>query len=711
VRCLGQPLVRHADDLDFAAVYEVALRIAAQQLGQPGLQAGRTLELLQQGAHGLLLQGLRHRETGVARILQEAGHVGAEPGFIGVGCTPHAEAAAQLLHAREAAESHLQALGAFLARQRLHAVGERSGFVDEHQRVGAAGGLFQAAVRVHQQALNGVAHVDRRFVGQAQADAGRPGPKRISRSAVELEAALRLDAHAAHLAHAGRDRLHLQRCLANQLDLAGADGQLDGRQAKSIGRLGGVVQDAALLVGQRDGWVLASDAQWRGGLYLHADDLRRAGQVGHIQRNRGAVAGGNEARHRQFGHKRRRHHHLGIGTGKTVGRAGHRHQAQRAVEVGQRQLDGRLAFGVERHRPAEQVDQAHLARHALGVAPRCVAAEALFGHGAVHRFDQLAVQVQQVGAVAVLAEEEVLRVRRGVACDVENAHVDSRQRDHRRAPGDRFAGSVGQRDLHWHALLGNRLGGRADCQLELALLACQRQMHEPQRARRCHAVALAAGAKRDHGDVQVVPVPGRIDRDLDLRATGAHPDALLVQHAVALDRHQRFAVVRRSEGQAGFVAGLERRAFELDRHAVGPVADVIGVLRAPAGVEPIARGLAGFHVEKLQPVAAVGHRHRNFCARRERHAARLDQFFVDVEAAGPAAVVVIAPVPAPVLAHQLDLHFTARDELAFGVDARQLEFSQAAFLCDIAVEQRTQADQHRCRPPGTLDRAHDRSTA
>jgi hypothetical protein len=56
----------------------------------------------------------------------------------------------------------------------------------------------------------------------------------------------------------------------------------------------------------------------------------------------------------------------------------------------------------------------------------------------------------------------------------------------------------------------------------------------------------------------------------------------------------------------GLVARLVGRTLELEAHAVGPVAHVVGILRVPAGVKAVTGGLLGGGVVHLQPVAAVG---------------------------------------------------------------------------------------------------------
>ena len=707
----GKALVRQAQQLDIACVGQAAIGIAPRRCGHLRLQARGALELRQQARHRALLQRLGHRKAGAAGVLQKAGDIGAEPGLIGIAGRPQAEAALRLLHAGQAAEGQVQALGAHLARQRCDAEGRRAGFVDEDQRVGAAGGLLQAAIGVHQQALHRVTHVDGRLVRQGQRHRRRAGPQAFGQRRVELDAAVDIHAQPAHLAQQWRRRLHLQRSLAHELELAGLQRQRDRRQAKGVAGLGAEAQHAALLVGQCHRGRAAADLQRRASLKLHAHLLRRTRQVGDIERDGRGVARCDEARHRQLGHDGCGHRQLDGVAGVAVGAAGHGHQAQRAVEVGQGQRDGRFAVAVQRHRAAEQVHQPDLARQALRVAFAGVAAKALFGDIAVHALDQLAVQVLHVGVVAVLAKKVVDGVGRGIARDVEDAQVHRRQRDDGVAAAHRLAHRVGELDLDRHALLGRALGRGAQGQLELAGIARQRQVHQAKRARRRHAVALAARAEGHHADVQVVPVPAGVHRDLDQRARRLHAHALAPQHPVALDGDQRLAVVRRRDGEAGHITALEGRAFEFQRHAVGAVAQVVGVLRAPASVEAVAGGLPGVGVEHLDAVAAIAHLQCDLAARRQRDAARLSQLLLLGVAAGPAAAVFVAPVPLAVFADEAQLQLLGRAELARSVAARDFEFGQRAFAHHAQVEQRADAHQQRRRPPLPLDGAHHRPAA
>jgi hypothetical protein len=146
-------------------------------------------------------------------------------------------------------------------------------------------------------------------------------------------------------------------------------------------------------------------------------------------------------------------------------------------------------------------------------------------------------------------------------------------------------------------------------------------------------------------------------------------------------------------------------------YAVRAVAHVVGVLGVPAGVKAVAGGLLGGGVQHFQPVAAIGDGQADGGAGADVEAAGIHQFFGLVVAAVPAALVVVAPVPLAVFAHQAHLQAFGGHQLASGVDAHQLEPGQAAFLRHVALEQRAHAHQGVGWPPAALNRAHHRPSA
>ena len=206
-------------------------------------------------------------------------------------------------------------------------------------------------------------------------------------------------------------------------------------------------------------------------------------------------------------------------------------------------------------------------------------------------------------------------------------------------------------------------------------------------------------------------IPARVERQIDGGAGGAHLDASGPQHAVALDQHQRLAVVRRREVRLHRVAGAEGRTFQTDLHAVGPVAERLVALRAPAGVEAVTHRQPVLRVVDFQPVTAPGDREGELALRLQRNGAAVDQFVGVAEAGVPAALVIETPVVLPFFLEQPHVGLVERGRRAVGQEAADLEFGQRRFARHVGVEQRTHADQRGRRPPGALQRAHHRPAA
>ncbi|CUI57256.1 Uncharacterised protein [Achromobacter xylosoxidans] len=707
----GEAAMVFAQHAQPAAVQAARLEVALQ-VGRPGAErTAALLHLLQQPLARTVQRGLGDGEALVARILQEAHGVGRQPHVARRRAAPQVVGADGVAHAGQAADgaSHLGFALGLGARLEAELLGRF--FVDQHPRQGRADGLLGATIGIVEQAFDHAVDVDRRTVRDRHADRG--GVRIVGRHPRRLRRVrfAGVQAQTAHLALGRVGRLHLQHRFAHDVDRLGAalpvHRQAHQAQAIRAGGAGGEAQRGALLVLERHGAGAVDDADRIQRLQLDRHLLVGAAQIGHVQRDGGLVARGDEARRVQLGHDRRRHHHFGVGAAVVVGGERDGHQAQRAVEVGQVQRDVGLALVVELDRTREQIDQLDLLGQALAVAAHGgIAAPLQLALGAVHLLDQLAVHVQQFGRVAVLAEEEVQRIGRAVLVDVEDADVDRRQRHH---------GLLALRAIDLHADrglgLGFGLGGGAQLDVELAVGAGDRQERQAQRARRRHAVAFAAGAEHRRGHVQVMALPALVDRDFHLRAGRLHGHPGRPQHAVAFDGDQGLAVVRRRQGQLDAVARLGGHAFQLHLDAVGAVAHGVGVLGVPARVEAVAQGFAGLGIGDFQAVAAPLDRHRELAAVLQRDLARVQQFLGFGVAAVPAALVVEAPVVLAFLAVQAHLGLRQRRDLALRVHAQHFEGGRGAFARDIAVELRTHGDQLVGGPDAALDRAHHRAAA
>jgi hypothetical protein len=117
---------------------------------------------------GALLDFGRHVEALFARVNQEVADVGRQPVLVLGEVSPQAEATVWRLHAGQPGDGLVEHRGALGLGEGLERELPRRRRVDEDVRIGAAGRLLGAAVGVAQQALHGVAHVDRRLVRDGQ---------------------------------------------------------------------------------------------------------------------------------------------------------------------------------------------------------------------------------------------------------------------------------------------------------------------------------------------------------------------------------------------------------------------------------------------------------------------------------------------------------------------------------------------------------------
>ena len=684
----------------------VVVERAARQAGNALLQPG------EQEVDGLLLHFRRHRETLLARVEQEVGDVGREPVLVLVDVAPQAEAAVRRLHAGEPADGLVEHLGALRLRVGLEPELLGRGFVDEDVRVGSAGGLLGAAVGVGEQALHGALHVDRRLVGDRER-----GVDRLPEEAGEIRF-LHLQrfagVHGVALEHRlpRRRRLHLQREGAVQLHQRAFDLHLHFGEADGRAGFERDAQDALLLILEAHLLLAVPDDEAVAVADLDLHFLLGAGEVVHVERQERRVAHREEARRGELDDERRGDGDFGLLHAEALAAGGHRHQAQAAVEVRYRQADFGFAVGVERHRAAEQVDQAHLLRQALGRLGRGVATPLQLALLPGHAFDEAAVDVVEVVPVAQLGEEEAVRVGALEAGDIEDADIHCGERDHGRLPL-----RIGHLDLHLERLVGRHLLRRFHRHIQLAVAAFERQVGKAEGAGGGDAGAAlftrAAGAQHHGGDVEVVPLPLGGDRDVEDAAVGRQADAARPEQLVAFHRDQRFAGMRRGDCQlGGFAVGVgglvEFEGNTVRAHALGFV-----VLGGPAGIEAEARDEPGFRVEHFDAVAAVLHRHQQLAAAAGGHGDLRggDQFVGFVVAGMPAALVVEAPVPVAVLAEDAHRQRGAGLEVGGVVGNGDFELGVRAFARIGADEHRPQADQHRRRPVGALDAAHHRAAA
>jgi hypothetical protein len=135
---------------------------ACRQAGDAFLQA------LEEEFDGAFLDFGRHVEALFARVNQEVADVGRQPVLVLGEVSPQAEATVWRLHAGQPGDGLVEHFGPLCLGEGFEREFACRRRVDEDVRIGAAGRLLGAAVGVAQQALHGVAHVDRRLVRDGQ---------------------------------------------------------------------------------------------------------------------------------------------------------------------------------------------------------------------------------------------------------------------------------------------------------------------------------------------------------------------------------------------------------------------------------------------------------------------------------------------------------------------------------------------------------------
>ena len=189
-----------------------------------------------------------------------------------------------------------------------------------------------------------------------------------------------------------------------------------------------------------------------------------------LQQHPRLVAGGHEAGQAGGDHNRIADQHIVSGLPDTRGRPCDRHQPDRAVKGRHVKADYRLAIGVDFNRPLEKRDQffgrggrllAHLGHRITARPDRA--------HGPVHSVNQTAINIAQLHPQLALAKEIALRIRGLKRGQVQDANVNSGQRQVGRLA--RLHPGHGDRHIQRPARLGNlrrvqrhrqRLGPRID---------------------------------------------------------------------------------------------------------------------------------------------------------------------------------------------------------------------------------------------------------
>ena len=142
------------------------------------------------------------------------------------------------------------------------------------------------------------------------------------------------------------------------------------------------------------------------------------------------VARLQEARQAGGDHDRIAHQNIGIGLAHAATAPRHGHDFNRAVKGGQIKADPRIAICTHLHRACKIGDQLFCGWR--GLQPRigpCIAARPNLALRAVHPVNQPPINVTDAHAQLTLAKVMALRIRRGGACQVQDAHIHRRHGD------------------------------------------------------------------------------------------------------------------------------------------------------------------------------------------------------------------------------------------------------------------------------------------
>ncbi|GJE71390.1 hypothetical protein CHKEEEPN_2936 [Methylorubrum podarium] len=659
--------------------------VAGEHVGRVGqvhaavLDGGGVGHRVAQAVQRAVEGGLRHGKAPLAGAGEEVGDVGGQPRVAGILRGPRAEGAARILTRQNPPDRRAHPLVEPAVEAELLAGRQR---VDVEERHRPADDLLRAAVGVAVEGLQQGGDVDAPdAVGRDgdRAGAGQDVGEQVRRQ-VEAGAGLQRAQVPAHQrAGAGIDP-EGEGLAGAALD-AGA-GQADVEPGRA--GAGGGDRDHELPLGaglqpHRGVHRLARHHDGAGEVEIDRVVAGRALDVVEGDEEARAVADIEEARQGAGEDHGVAHDHVSLRLAHAALRPGGRHQPGGAVEGGQVQRNFCCSVGA--HRDHARVEgERRLCRRRVGEFGRAaVAAGADRAERALHAVDQVAVEVADLGAEGLLAEEVGKRVRRLVAGQVEDADIDRGQRHPRllagTEPGDLHRNGEGAAGAH--------LFRRLDRHREAALLLVDREPRHPERPAR-HPLGGLVERAVGGGDEVGARAPFRLDRDLDGGAALRHRHVADLVHPVADDGQRRRAGELRCEPRPQPLARGVGRLVEGEVEQIGHVG---GLGAAPADGEGHARRrLRLARHARLQAVLAEAHRHGDARGRLRagRHppvgdaAARLHRF----EAPAPVGAV---PLIGPLDLRQRPGHAVLREAPAVGGGHDHVEGGRRV-LGEIAAE-------------------------
>ncbi|CCJ93682.1 hypothetical protein BN131_1355 [Cronobacter malonaticus 681] len=296
--------------------------------------------------------------------------------------------------------------------------------------------------------------------------------------------------------------------------------------------------------------------------------LRLFGQVCDIQRQARGIAARQETRRAHLGNHRCRHNHFAFTAAEAVVAPGLRHHAQFAVKVADRQRNRTFTLVVQLHRHRLFSDDSHMVdrRFAAAVQLIAVATKAQCRQTALS-FNDLAVDIVDIRAIAFLAKEATPRIRRDVVGDVKHAAVygGNQHVDLLRQLAVFHAG------FHFHRQRAVRahLRGGFQRQIETTVFITHRQMQQADRAFLRRGAGFIARTHHQRAEIEIVALPGFIHRNVQIEPFLRHVDLLPPQRAFRGFHHRiAFACGWRGDVQLDSVARLIERLINFQRHTV-----------------------------------------------------------------------------------------------------------------------------------------------
>ena len=285
-----------------------------------------------------------------------------------------------------------------------------------------------------------------------------------------------------------------------------------------------------------------------------------------------------------------------------------------------------------------------------------IATEAQRGQTALP-FNDLAVYIVDIRAVALLAKESLPRIRRDVIGNVQHAAVHRRdQHVHLLRHGRLFHAGF---HLHRERLVWTHFLRVIERNIQAAIFIAHRQMQQTDRTFRRGGFGFISGTYHQRTQVEVVTLPGLVDRDSEIQSVCRYVDLFPPQRPFAgLDHRIALSCGWRGDVQLDGVAWLIGWLIQFQRHAVrargsGAVAVILPAVACP-------EAHAAHHIIRrfdFQTIRAPLHREGDFTrliGLKRQLLLAFDEVFL-IELRLPAFALRPVPEVVPTLANQTNL--------------------------------------------------------